>query len=274
MGASMSENITGPQNSGPFFVFIGDYGRQIMTRYKRIQSAQTVLHPCSHIRPDINMVDRIVELDNTDTEFEELLIVSSNAGLVVFVFDGFINEDGTLAALLAEVYRNLPLRNFIIAVTPNASINSKTSPYNLVLEMCRVDYDIPAQMLRSFYNVYCGCSRIGNLVCMKADLDHFRYARISRGQVLAAVSFKSFSDPVYLKLKQDTSLTAAHLVATADQNSFLYAIIEMPINIANPLQTMEKIEFELSGGMVDLFCSLPHPSRSATGFRITLLKLV
>ena len=63
--ASLCSNIPvkpiGSLGFDTVLVFIGDYDREIMTRYKGIQSAMPVPNPCKYIRPDINMVDRFVE---------------------------------------------------------------------------------------------------------------------------------------------------------------------------------------------------------------------
>jgi hypothetical protein len=100
---------------------------------------------------------------------------------------------------------------------------------------------------------------MGNCICLKLHLQDFRYARISGGQVLASETFKSFSEPVYRKLKLEASRAAYQIVKTEYQDALLYAIIEMPTKIENPIEVWEKVEFELSGGRFDHFRSLPHP---------------
>ena len=64
-----------------------------MTRCKKLQLDQQVFRPCKYIRPDINLIDRIVEIDYTNFDFGNLLVAGFNASLVIFVFDGFVFED-------------------------------------------------------------------------------------------------------------------------------------------------------------------------------------
>lgn len=256
------------ENSRAFLIFIGEYGRKIMNQCLRMQPTWQVIRPCLHTRADINLVNDLIYMDGSKDLAPPLLSKS----LIIIVFDGFVYEDRKLAALLATYYQQAQ-GNYAIAIVSNASINIKKSLYNLVLTQRWMDYDIPARVIRSLYNTYCGCSGIGNLVCLKAHLDDFGYAHVSSGQVLAAVSFRSFDDPVYRKLKLDASLATFRIVETEYQNALLYAIIEMPAKIKDPIHAMEKIEFELSGGNVDHFRSLPHPNATDGTFRLTLLKL-
>lgn len=270
--ANLPEKPIGSSGFGPILVFIGDYGREIMERYKGIQSAIPVPNPCKYIRPDINMVDRFIELDHAFIGFKKLLSASLDASLLVLVFDGINHEDRALAASLSEFYRKSH-RCSIIAITPNAVISSEGSLYSLVLGSRWIDYDTHARVLHSFYNVYCGCSGLGNLVCMKAHLDVFKVEQFNRGQIIQAVSFRSFNDEVYKKLKQGCANIISRLIVNACQNTLLFAIIEMPAGIEKPIEAYERIILELHGGFEEYFSGLPHPNLRDNEFRLTLLKL-
>lgn len=257
-----------PTASRPFLIFIGEYSRRVMEQYLKMQPVLPIMRPCRYTRLDINLVNDFIYMDGA----QDIVPPALNKSLIIIVFDGFVYADRKLAATLATYYQKSK-DNYVAAIVPNASISTKKGLYDLVLNQRWMDYEIPARVIRSLYNTYCGCSGLGNLVCLKTHLEDFKYACVSSGKTLAAISFKSFNDPVYRKLKLEASRIAASMVSTEYQNALLYAIIEMPDNIVKPLQTLEKIEFELSGGNVDHFRCLPHPSVPGPYFRLTLLNL-
>jgi hypothetical protein len=269
-GSNQEQWLVTPEEAGsrPFIIFIGDYGRSVMGQYLKPQSAYPIARPCRHVRPDINLVSDFIYIDG----YQDLALPKLDNSLLMIVLDGFIYEDRKLAAILATYYQQAK-GNYIIAIVPNASIGSKTSLYSLVLNVRRIDYDTAARVIHSFYNTYCSCSGLGNLVCMKVHIDDFKSEKIRQGQVIKAVSFNSFKDPVYQNLKQESPSTVSNLVATTGQDTYLYAIIEMPVSIENPFKAWKKIMSDLSGGFEDDFDCLPHPSLPGNSFRLTLFRL-
>lgn len=259
------------KETGPFFIFIGDYGRKVMAHFQRLLFSQPIRRTCRWLQPDINLVTKFIQgpIDPIKVALASPPMIQSP--LILFVFDANKILDRRTAEMFAKTFKGSD-RTLTIA-------NIHFPPHHLYKGPFDLAFSVPgsgemfieqANFLHAIHSTFCGCSGIGNLVCQKLYFQDLREAGLRFGTA-KTLSYRFNGDSI-LPLINRINMDLALFLDENNCTDCYYFIMEMPINEPEPIERADLLVDTLLPSDSETML-LPHPSLSHNEYRITVLKM-
>ena len=254
---------------GLAFFFIGAYGRQVLDRFNRLAPREPVLRPCDRM-PNRDLRLRLIDVGHSYLSNEDL-ISAICCDTAIVVYDRGQPVDRALADVLSLLIKNVNRVGLTIGMSPFAAKRTPDTRFDLALQTWQNQADFMPYVLRTLYKTYCGCGCLGNLLCLKVQLQDILYAECSRGMLLAHATVDSLRP---IDSFHDFFDLAKYFKAPVESESMRLAWVIVEMHYANPepLKTMASITDNILSDEVDrLF--LPHMSLASKQYRLTVFGL-
>jgi hypothetical protein len=256
--------------NGMSLLFIGDYGKHVLTIFKRLEAMEPVLNPCDHV-PKRDALRMRVVAEVEDVLYGQNLIQIISSGTVIVIFDDRLPDDHALAEILCRWHKKVRRSGLTIGMSPFVFNPLANQLFDLFLNTWQRYSDSTPCVLLTLYKTYCGCSRLGNLLCLVVQLQDILHAGCSGGILLAQKTIGHFEQIVSFN---DLYNVAAHIRAQSDSAPvcLVWYIVEMHHAEAEPLKVMEDIGDNILIDNVDRLI-LPHASLLKKEYRVTVFGL-
>lgn len=149
--------------------FVGEYGRQIMTRFRHLKAQNPIMNKCRHVTMTINPDEALIPVFD-DSACIELLAKAHGCRLGILVLDAGRKDSVAQAETLSRVLK-INTDGMLICLTPAISQGCPSDLSNLTIETFSRNKDLSAPLLLTLYNTYLGCGGMGNIQCLKYLLD-------------------------------------------------------------------------------------------------------
>jgi hypothetical protein len=263
----LEDTLTLAPARGLSMFFIGAYGRQVLEHFKRLAPREPVLRPCDHLPNRDASRMRLIEVGHNCFSNEDLLS-TLYCDTAIVVYDRRQPIDLVLAGVLCRLIKKVYRTSLTIAMSPFAAQLTTAARFDLSLQTWQNQTDFMPYVLRTLYKTYCGCSCLGNLLCLKVQLQDILYAECSRGMLMAHSTFYDIRPNDSF---QDSFDMSAYFRTPVDHESMRLAWVIVEMHHANPepLKTMASITDNILSDKVDRLI-LPHMSLASKQYRLTV----
>ena len=247
--------------------FIGDYGRRVQAQFSRLAAMEPVLYPCRHV-PHQDALRMQVVTVGKDFVWNRDVLAAICRETAIIVYDERLPHERALANGLCRLINKARKGGLTIGMGPFAACQSYDTKFDLTLQTWQNQIDCMPYVLRTFYKTYCGCGGLGNLLCLKVQLQDVLHAGGSRGILLGQKTFDHS--------EQIMSSNAAFSIPSRFKKPFhnepfslVWHIVEMHHTEPEPLKVLAGIADKPLSGCVDRLI-LPHMSLAAKAYRETV----
>ena len=173
-------------------MFVGELGKETLSKFRAAKKSSPILNQCEHIISpkkfcistiDVNATSELLSRID-DTEYQIIIADLSNPENLPFV--------ESIAANLKPAHA----KN-VICLTSHSNIEITMSNYKLVCVTKTGHQDLTSDILLTFYNTILGCGRLGNMMCMKLNLDDLERMGLEDRIAYCSMAFKQKGEAGY-----------------------------------------------------------------------------
>ena len=249
---------------------LGHYGRGVLERFRRMHTANPILQPCEHSHPQVNSQRGFVQID-LEAPWFPAIPPDAKLPMACLVLDPM--EPGAMVwaeGLADTMFSRWQTRT--IALFPNGPQRQENRVFTFYWQV-NGDSHMVAAVLHSLYACWYGCGGIGNLMCLKVQLDDLRAEKATTANV--AVCHAPYNGGRLDELVQ-TALARCRNGNPSSNDRGFYFIWQAPKSlnwemamdgfgqIVTHLEAMCGVDVEILG--------LPHPSRQSNDQRLVLFE--
>jgi len=149
--------------------FFGDYGRQVLERFRYLRRLNPIREKCDNITMDVNSEVGFITVSEYLNPID-LVVRTLNADVACVVMDTRQPNAVALAETICEIGRR-GQGNIFICLSPVISNTVKKGTFNMAVETLSGNIDLSASFLLTLWNTYLGCGGMGEFQCMKYLID-------------------------------------------------------------------------------------------------------